>query len=128
MFRQCTRLPDRLFQPRRDKLAGLSRKAKRRKMAMEEDREAGTEKAVSAAIRSAKKASRPSKIGHVAKPSAPSKARGGKPGAQSARSGKKGAFDTDFGSRAKNQEGVRAVKGSKPNLNKKMKGKGGKRK
>jgi ATP-dependent RNA helicase DDX27 len=97
-------------------------------MAMEEDREAGTEKAVSAAIRSAKKAAKPSKIGHVAKPSTPSKARGGKPGALSARSGKKGAFDTDFGSRAKNQEGVRAVKGSKPNLNKKMKGKGGKRK
>jgi ATP-dependent RNA helicase DDX27 len=96
-------------------------------MAMEEDREAGTEKAVSAAIRSAKKAAKPSKIGHVAKPSTP-KARGGKPGALSARSGKKGAFDTDFGSRAKNQEGVRAVKGSKPNLNKKMKGKGGKRK
>ncbi|RXW22932.1 hypothetical protein EST38_g2903 [Candolleomyces aberdarensis] len=114
--------------PRRDKFAGLSRKAKRRKMAMEEDREAGTEKAINAAIRSAKKAARPSKIGHVAKPSAPSKARGGKPGALSTRSGKKGAFDTDFGSRAKHQEGVRAVKGSKPNLNKKMKSKGGKRK
>ncbi|KAJ2927138.1 hypothetical protein H1R20_g9947, partial [Candolleomyces eurysporus] len=114
--------------PRRDEFAGLSRKAKRRKMAMEEDREAGVEKAVNAAIRSAKKAARPSKIGHVAKPSAPSKARGGKPGALSTRSDKKGAFDTDFGSRAKHQEGVRAVKGSKPNLNKKMKSKGGKRK
>lgn len=48
---------------KRPKFAGLSRKAKRRKMADEEDDSGGTHRAVNAAIRQAKKSSRPSKIG-----------------------------------------------------------------
>ena len=46
---------------KRHKYAGLSRKAKRRKMAREEDE--GTKHDVDAAIRQAKKLSRPGKIG-----------------------------------------------------------------
>ncbi|KAG8219828.1 DEAD-domain-containing protein [Butyriboletus roseoflavus] len=42
--------------PKRDKYAGLSRKAKRRKMAMEVDKEIGDNAGLNAAIRSAKKA------------------------------------------------------------------------
>ncbi|GLB36171.1 putative DEAD-domain-containing protein [Lyophyllum shimeji] len=49
--------------PKRDKFAGLSRKAKRRKMIMEEDAETGDQKSLNAAIRSAKKSARPPKIG-----------------------------------------------------------------
>ena len=47
--------------PKRDKFAGLSRRAKRRKLALEED--AGETAAVRAAVRSVKKSSRPTKIG-----------------------------------------------------------------
>lgn len=95
---------------------------KRRKLAAEEDKEERVDKAVGAAIRSAKKALRPSKIGHAApaKGASPTKARSAKK-----KSNKKGAtFDSDFGSRGsgKSHEGVRAVKGTKPNLNKKLKG------
>ncbi|KAM6498130.1 DEAD domain containing protein [Amanita muscaria] len=53
--------------PKRDKLSGLSRKAKRRKMAMEADKEFGDGHAIDAAIRSAKRSGRPSKIGVVDK-------------------------------------------------------------
>jgi ATP-dependent RNA helicase DDX27 len=93
-------------------------------MAMDEDKEEGVDKAVSAAIRSAKKAARPSKIGHSStKLSSPSKARSGKQARSGGKKGK-GAFDSDFGSRgsSNNHEGVRAVKGTKPNLNKKLGG------
>lgn len=54
---------------RRDALAGLSRKEKRRKMAaMEdaEDREEGTSTKIAASIRSAKKAARPTKMSVIA--------------------------------------------------------------
>lgn len=50
-------------QPKRDKFSGLSRRVKRRKLALEEDEAAGDHKVVNAAIRSAKKAARPNKIG-----------------------------------------------------------------
>ena len=96
-------------------------------MAMEEDKEEGVDRAVSAAIRSAKKAARPSKIGHSStKSSSPSKARSGKQARSGGKSGK-GTFDSDFGSRGSghNHEGIRAVKGTKPNLNKKLGGKKG---
>ncbi|KAF5314060.1 hypothetical protein D9611_006832 [Ephemerocybe angulata] len=112
--------------PKRDKFAGLSRRMKRRKLAAEEDKEEGIDRAVGAAIRSAKKAARPSKIGQTpSKPSStPTKSRGGKKSTK-----KGGSFDSDFGSRSKSHEGVRAVKGTKPNLNKKGKGvKDGKKK
>lgn len=49
--------------PKRDKHSGLTRKAKRRKLAMETDNELGDSMSINAAIRSAKKASRPTKIG-----------------------------------------------------------------
>ncbi|KAL5535567.1 hypothetical protein ACEPAF_3661 [Sanghuangporus sanghuang] len=47
--------------PKRDKFAGLSRRAKRRKLALQED--ASETAAVRAAVRNAKKSSRPTKIG-----------------------------------------------------------------
>lgn len=49
--------------PKRDKFAGLSRKAKRRKLAKEEDAAQGVEKTINSSIRQAKKAQRPTKIG-----------------------------------------------------------------
>ena len=52
-----------IHQLKRDKLSGLSRKAKRRKLAMEADKELGDSKSINAAIRSAKKASRLGKTG-----------------------------------------------------------------
>lgn len=51
---------------KRDKFSGLSRKAKRRKMTMEEDKEVGDSGALKAAIRFAKKSTRPSKISAAA--------------------------------------------------------------
>jgi ATP-dependent RNA helicase DDX27 len=50
-------------QPKRDKHSGLTRKAKRRKLVMEADKV--HDKTMNAAIRSAKKASRPTKIGFL---------------------------------------------------------------
>lgn len=50
-----------LSQPKRDKFSGLTRRAKRRKMAMEEDKT--DQRAIGASIRSAKKSMRPAKIG-----------------------------------------------------------------
>ncbi|KAL1737761.1 hypothetical protein HDZ31DRAFT_78905, partial [Schizophyllum fasciatum] len=114
--------------PKRDKFSGLSRKAKRRKLANEED-EADT-KAVDAAIRSAKKAGRPTKIGlpearpaksgKSKKKGKPTKVTGSSPG---------GSFDRDLGQKgSKSSEGIRAKKsdavgrvGKKPG---KRKGKG----
>jgi len=52
-----------IHQLKRDKLSGLSRKAKRRKLAIEADKELGDSKSINAAIRSAKKASRAGKTG-----------------------------------------------------------------
>ncbi|PCH33623.1 DEAD-domain-containing protein [Wolfiporia cocos MD-104 SS10] len=96
--------------PKRDKYAGLSRRAKRRKMAMEDDDDAGSG-AIRAAVRSAKKAARPGKIGEPEKrmPSVKEKAKERKlRGKASARVG--GAFDKDMGQRT-SKEGVRAKKG-----------------
>lgn len=98
------------LQPKRDKFSGLTRKAKRRKMANEEDDD--DHGAVNASIRSAKKAQRPVKIGmpenkltkvKKSKPK-PKRASGGKPS---------GGFDQDMGQRSKGfaQEGTRAKKG-----------------
>ncbi|KAG7099249.1 nucleolar DEAD-box protein required for synthesis of 60S ribosomal subunit [Marasmius oreades] len=101
--------------PKRDKFAGLSRKAKRRKLAMETDAEDGDGGAIKAAIRSAKKAARPAKIGD------PERRR---PASSRIKSRKKtrattariswggGSFRKDFGDNAQNRtEGVRAKKG-----------------
>ncbi|CCM01972.1 uncharacterized protein FIBRA_04045 [Fibroporia radiculosa] len=100
--------------PKREKYAGLSRKAKRRKMAMEEDDAAGESGAIRAAVRSAKKAARPAKIGQperrdvsLNKKKEKAKERK-KRGKASMRIG--GAFEKDFGQRAV-KEGVRSKKG-----------------
>ncbi|KAG8754348.1 nucleolar DEAD-box protein required for synthesis of 60S ribosomal subunit [Serendipita sp. 396] len=49
--------------PKRDKHAGLSRRAKRRKLAQEEDAKLDAGASIESSIRSAKKAQRPTKIG-----------------------------------------------------------------
>lgn len=91
-------------------MSGLSRKAKRRKLAKEEDEEMGDEKVLKAAIRSAKKAARPSKIGIPEKrPSKSSKVKAKKTGRKVTRSG--GAFERDLGQKVAHNEGVRAKKG-----------------
>ncbi|KAH9898412.1 DEAD-domain-containing protein [Cubamyces lactineus] len=97
--------------PKRDKFAGLSRRAKRRKMAMEED-DAAESGAIRAAVRSAKKASRPAKIGEPERRTAPSKKKDKKKAARSKTVTKQkgGAFDKDMGQRPV-REGVRAKKG-----------------
>ncbi|KAJ7092749.1 DEAD-domain-containing protein [Mycena epipterygia] len=94
--------------PKRDKFAGLTRKAKRRKLAMEEDEEIGDDRATKAAIRSAKKSARPAKIG-IQVPRQPTK--------KASRSNRKkvtartgGAFDRDLSQKGSG-EGVRSKKG-----------------
>jgi len=90
---------------------------------MEDDKELGDNKSLSAAIRSAKKAARPAKIGAPErKDSKPSKK-----GKVSARFGK--TFDSDFGQKSKSREGVRAKKGDAVKLGKAggKKGKGRRR-
>jgi len=94
------------IKPKRDKFSGLSRKAKRRKLAMEEDKEMGDSGALKAAVRSAKKSARPTKIGIPERRTAKStKSKKGK----LARAGK--VFDKDLGQKSGHGEGVRAKKG-----------------
>ncbi|CDO71552.1 hypothetical protein BN946_scf184911.g22 [Trametes cinnabarina] len=97
--------------PKRDKFAGLSRRAKRRKMALDEDDAAETG-AIRAAVRSAKKASRPVKIGEPERRPAQSKKKDKKKTARSKTVTKlKGSsFEKDLGQRPA-REGVRAKKG-----------------
>ncbi|PIL31978.1 transporter [Ganoderma sinense ZZ0214-1] len=97
--------------PKRDKFAGLSRRAKRRKMAMEEDDAAETG-AIRAAVRSTKKASRPAKIGEPERRATSSKKRERKKAARtkSVTKSKSGAFEKELGRRP-TREGVRAKKG-----------------
>ncbi|KAG5221887.1 nucleolar DEAD-box protein required for synthesis of 60S ribosomal [Salix suchowensis] len=83
--------------------ARISRKAKRRKMAREEDEAVGDGKALNAAIRSAKKASRPSKIGLPDTASRHAKSKG------AARKKSRVGFEKDLEQR--NTEGTRAKKG-----------------
>ncbi|KAJ7293597.1 DEAD-domain-containing protein [Mycena rebaudengoi] len=92
--------------PKRDKFSGLTRKAKRRKLAREEDEELGDDRATNAAIRSAKKGARPKKIGvETSRPLTKKASRNRKK--VTARTG--GAFDKDISQKPK--EGVRAKKG-----------------
>ena len=95
-----------LSQPKRDKFSGLTRRAKRRKMAMEEDET--DQDAIGASVRSAKKSMRPTKIGMPEPRSQkvrPKKTRGG-PKKQKNVS----PFDHDLGQHTKT-EGIRAKKG-----------------
>ncbi|KAH8835254.1 DEAD-domain-containing protein [Flagelloscypha sp. PMI_526] len=87
---------------KRDKFSGLSRKAKRRKLALEED---ANDKATDAAIRSAKRANRPAKIGIPEPIRAKGKTRSKKK-QKVLRSG--GAFGKDLGQKGKAGEGTRA--------------------
>ncbi|KAJ7169880.1 DEAD-domain-containing protein [Mycena filopes] len=94
--------------PKRDKFSGLTRKAKRRKLAMQEDEEMGDDRATQASIRSAKKSARPPKIG-VLVPRPASKKAKKSPRKVTARTG--GAFDRDLGQKGGSGEGVRSKKG-----------------
>ena len=100
--------------PKRDKFAGLSRRAKRRKLAMEEDN-AGESGAARAAVRSAKKAARPTKIG-IPEPrqgkSAKSKSQEKKKRRPGPVTSKQGVFDREMGEKRKAHvsEGVRSNK------------------
>jgi ATP-dependent RNA helicase DDX27 len=95
--------------PKRDKFAGLTRKAKRRKMALEADKELGETGAVNAAIRSAKKAARPAKIGIPDHRNVPASKRT-KTRKGASRTGGN-IFDSDLSSKPARGEGVRAKKG-----------------
>ncbi|TDL28452.1 DEAD-domain-containing protein [Rickenella mellea] len=115
--------------PKRDKFAGLSRKAKRRKLAMEEDDQVGENAMVKAAVRNAKKAARPTKIG-IPEPRRmkPSKMKEKKKKVAVARkvTSVKGVFDRDMGEKSRNREGVRA--NARDSIGGMGKKKGGKRK
>ncbi|KAI5124654.1 hypothetical protein M0805_004262 [Coniferiporia weirii] len=107
--------------PKRDKFSGLSRRAKRRKLAMEED--VGETAAVRAAVRSAKKASRPAKIGipetRQQKPGKSKRKEREKKLKTGKVTGGKGVFDREMGEKRKvngnagAREGVRANKSDK---------------
>ncbi|TFK57284.1 DEAD-domain-containing protein [Heliocybe sulcata] len=107
---------------KRDKYAGLTRRAKRRKMAMEEDADDG--KAVDAAVRAAKKAARPAKIGEPERRPPGSKKSRDKKNAKTkvGGSGRGSAFGQELGQSAK-REGVRAKKGVQTGLGNKKVGK-----
>lgn len=101
-------------QPKRDKFSGLSRKAKRRKMAREDDEELGDSGAMHAAIRSAKKAARPTKIGVPEKRPSKSRSKDRKAGPKKVTARAGGAFERDFGQKGSaggRREGVRAKRG-----------------
>lgn len=107
--------------PKRDKFSGLNRKAKRRKMAAEADKEFNDQAALSSSIRAAKKAQRPGKIGdNEPAPSFGKKkkdaGKGKKPGHASAKKkvlGKTSSFGSEMGGRrgGGSSEGIRAKKG-----------------
>ena len=78
---------------------------------MEEDKELGGNKSLNAAIRSAKKAARPTKIGVPERKDSKSPKK-----RRSVRSGN--TFDSDFGQKSKGREGVRSKKGDAIKLGK----------
>lgn len=88
---------------------------------MEEDKELGDNKSLNAAIRSAKKAARPAKIGVPERKDSKSPKKNRKVSAPSG-----DTFDNDFGQKLKSREGVRAKKGDTIKLGKtgSRKGKG----
>ncbi|WWC92760.1 ATP-dependent RNA helicase DRS1 [Kwoniella dendrophila CBS 6074] len=111
---------------KRGKYDGLSRKAKRRKMAIEEDQaDQQSSKSTSIAIRNAKKASRPVKITEsLPKPKSTSSSSSKKSGKVGGGGKKRSAFDDNNKSSSKSHEGMRA-KPAKVNLDKKGKSKSG---
>jgi len=105
--------------PKRDKFSGLSRKAKRRKLAMEEDET--DKRSDAAAIRSAKKSSKPTRIG-LPEPSKLTKA--GKKDKKKDKKPAKTAFDRDLTEKGR-REGMRTTSKDKVGLSGKMGKKGG---
>jgi ATP-dependent RNA helicase DDX27 len=98
-------------------------------MAIEDDEELDDGGAVKAAIRSAKKAARPAKIGVPDKRPSKSKGKAKKSGPKKVTARAGGAFDRDFGQKGESggrREGVRAKKGDA--IGGMGKSKGGKRK
>ncbi|KZT30398.1 DEAD-domain-containing protein [Neolentinus lepideus HHB14362 ss-1] len=98
---------------KRDKYAGLSRRAKRRKVAMEEDN-GGDNKAIGAAVRAAKKAARPAKIGEPER--RPKRSRDIKKAKAKSGLGRDFTSGQEMGQSAR-REGVRAKKGVQSRLN-----------
>jgi ATP-dependent RNA helicase DDX27 len=90
--------------PKRDKFSGLTRRAKRRKLASEEESRED-KRSADAAIRSAKKAARPAKIGEPSRSASRPK--------QKRKSGgsSKVGFSHDQGLRASRREGIHAKRG-----------------
>lgn len=106
------------FQPKRDKFSGLSRKAKRRKIIAEEDKEYNDSQAINASIRSAKKANRPAKIGEPDKKSTRPVKKKSKSTTEKSKGGS--VFESDFGQKSKSSnEGIRARKDDAIKSNKK---------
>jgi ATP-dependent RNA helicase DDX27 len=92
--------------PKRDKFSGLTRRAKRRKLASEEESKEDR-RSMNAAIRSAKKAARPARIG-VPNQSASTQGKS----KHKRKSGlSKVGFSHDQGSRVSRREGIRAKRG-----------------
>ncbi|KAJ3554550.1 hypothetical protein NM688_g3049 [Phlebia brevispora] len=83
--------------PKREKYAGLSRRAKRRKMAMEEDE--GETGAIRAAVRAAKKAYKPPKIGEPDKKPGASASKRKKAAKKASVASGKVKFDREMGQR-----------------------------
>ncbi|KAH8988941.1 DEAD-domain-containing protein [Lactarius akahatsu] len=101
--------------PKRDKFSGLTRRAKRRKLASEEDSREDR-RSTDAAIRTAKKAARPAKIGVPSRPASRRKQK--RKGGGSSKAG----FSHDQGLRASQREGIHAKRGDAAMS--KIKGKG----
>jgi ATP-dependent RNA helicase DDX27 len=82
-------------------------------MALDDDQEIGDERALKAAIRSAKKSARPTKIGLPLerRHSKSSKTNGKVSGQKRAAARAAGAFERDLGQKAVHGEGVRVKKG-----------------
>jgi ATP-dependent RNA helicase DDX27 len=95
-------------QPKRDKFSGLTRRAKRRKLAAEEDEERGDIGAISASVRAAKKTQRPVKIGEAQ----PKRQQAKKVAKRKKAAGRVtgASFERDLGQKGA-REGVRARKG-----------------
>ncbi|KAF8445958.1 DEAD-domain-containing protein [Boletus edulis BED1] len=94
--------------PNRDKYAGLSRRSKRRKMAIEMNNEIGDNGSLNAAIRSAKKAAKPGKI-RTALSKGATRPKHGPKSKASPRA--LGTFEQDLSTRKARSEGIRAKKG-----------------
>lgn len=92
--------------PKRDKFSGLTRRAKRRKLASEEESREDR-RSTDAAIRSVKKAARPAKIGVPSRPTS-----GRKQKRKSGGSNKVG-FSHDQGLRVSQREGIHAKRGDR---------------